>query len=261
MITHAITESARFLGYEIKRFLDNTRHDRNGRRSVNEGIYLRVPKDVVRERCNLYKSNGKPIHRAELMNESDYTILCIYQSQYRGYVQYYALSHNIHDLNKLRWVMLTSLLKTLSAKHKMSVSRIAQRYKSVVETSEGPRRCFEAKVEREGKKPLVARFGGIPLIRQAKAEIEDVSTTTNIAPGTVELVKRLLANTCELCGSTTNIQVHHVRKLADLNVKGRKAKPKWMKTMAARRRKTLVVCRNCHYAIHSGKNTSQPQNG
>jgi hypothetical protein len=32
--------------------------------------------------------------------------------------------------------------------------------------------------------------------------------------GRNELVRRLLANECELCGSSEKINVHHVRKLA-----------------------------------------------
>ena len=72
-----------------------------------------------------------------------------------------------------------------------------------------------------------------------------------------ELVKRLLADTCEMCGSQETIEVHHIRKLADLNVEGRPAKPAWVKRMAARRRKTLVVCQDCHDAIHAGRATRQ----
>jgi hypothetical protein len=33
-----------------------------------------------------------------------------------------------------------------------------------------------------------------------------------------ELVQRLLANQCELCHSTEDVEVHHVRKLADIGV-------------------------------------------
>src|SRR6266849_8674262 len=54
-----------------------------------------------------------------------------------------------------------------------------------------------------------------------------------------------------------NIEVHHIRKLADLNVEGRPEKPAWVKRMAARRRKTLVVCQDCHDAIHTGRPTRQ----
>ena len=36
-----------------------------------------------------------------------------------------------------------------------------------------------------------------------------------------------------------------------------KEKPRWVKAMIARQRKTLVVCRACHRAIHAGKPTRQ----
>ena len=68
-----------------------------------------------------------------------------------------------------------------------------------------------------------------------------------------ELVQRLLANTCELRGSHTAIEVHHIRALKDLKQYGRTEKPAWVKTMAARHRKTLVVCRSCHKDIHQGR--------
>jgi hypothetical protein len=71
-----------------------------------------------------------------------------------------------------------------------------------------------------------------------------------------ELIKRLLAEKCELCGSRDNIEVHHIRKLADLE-KGGKERPRWVKTMAIRRRKTLVVCHFCHQAIHAGRPARQ----
>ncbi len=70
-----------------------------------------------------------------------------------------------------------------------------------------------------------------------------------------ELVRRLLADTCELCGSKDRIAVHHVRKLADIKKKflGRKSPPDWAKFMLARNRKTVVVCHKCHVEIHAGR--------
>ena len=38
-----------------------------------------------------------------------------------------------------------------------------------------------------------------------------------------------------MCGSTVGVEVHHIRALRDLNVKGRREKPKWVQVMAARR--------------------------
>ena len=45
-------------------------------------------------------------------------------------------------------------------------------YKAKVDTRHGKRTCFEAGTG-AGRKPLVARFGGIPLKRQKKAVIDD----------------------------------------------------------------------------------------
>ena len=58
------------------------------------------------------------------------------------------------------------MLKTLAAKHRSTVTKMARKYKAVTITPHGPRTCFEARTERPGRKPLVARFGGIPLKRQ-----------------------------------------------------------------------------------------------
>ncbi|WP_202902353.1 RNA-directed DNA polymerase [Salinispora pacifica] len=75
-----------------------------------------------------------------------------------------------------------------------------------------------------------------------------------------ELIHRLLADCCEICESRTNIEVHHVRKLADLNRHDRPDKPAWVHLMAKRRRKTLVICRACHENIHAGRTTAPTRN-
>ena len=62
-----------------------------------------------------------------------------------------------------------------------------------------------------------------------------------------------------MCESTVDIQVHHVRALRDLSVKGQGEKPKWVQLMAARKRKTLAVCRTCHMDIHHGRINPQSQ--
>ena len=58
---------------------------------------------------------------------------------------------------------------TLPAKHQSTVTKMAARYKAKIDTPHGPRTCFEARVHRDGKKDLVARFGGIPLLRNMSA--------------------------------------------------------------------------------------------
>jgi hypothetical protein len=106
------------------------------------------------------------------------------------------------------------------------------------------------------KKPLVARFGGIELRWQKHAILDD--HPKEVYSVRSEVVQRLLAQKCELCGTEGRCQVHHVHKLADLNRPGQGEKPPWIKLMAARRRKTLVVCQKCHEAIHRERTKRHP---
>jgi group II intron reverse transcriptase/maturase len=254
LITHARTQAARFLGYEIT-VLHNDRKVTGGKRSINGAVSLRVPASVIKAKKAPYLSRGKPERRPHLLNEDDHTIVNTYGAEWRGIVQYYLPAGNVHRLSRLLWVMETSLLKTLANKHRSSVSTMARRYATTVDTPYGPRKCFEARVERSGRKPLVARFGGIPLRRQRGAVIADRVPV----PGIIrhkELVTRLLADRCEICTGTDGISVHHVRRLADLTRPGR-LQPAWAAQMARRRRTTLVVCRTCHDAIHPGGPTPQ----
>ena len=161
LITHARTQRARFLGYDISVWHCNTKIT-GGRRAANGKIALKVPPDVVRTQCARYRKHGKPWHRTRLQNLDDYDIVRTYGAEYRGVVNYYLLAHDVSRLGVLRWNALTSLLKTLAAKHGSTVTKMAARYKAKIETRDGKRTCFEARKHREGKEDLVARFGGIP---------------------------------------------------------------------------------------------------
>ena len=256
LITHIRTCAAKFLGYEIVSQHVDDKLDRRGQRQVNETIGLRVPKAVIEQKCAMYMRRGKPAQRAPLIRESDYSIITKYQAEYRGIVQYYLLAHNVAWFGKLYWVAETSLLKTLAGKHRSTVTKMAKRHKATIETADGPKKCLQVVVQRgEDKKPLVARFGGIPLKRKPEAILVD-RLPQFVMTNRSELLQRVLADKCELCGSKEKVEVHHIRKLADLQKPGRREKPAWVKQMAARRRKTLVVCRKCHEKIHAGTSTA-----
>ncbi|MFB7919530.1 reverse transcriptase domain-containing protein [Streptomyces sp. NPDC056061] len=248
LITHARTRAARFLGYEITTQHNDTK--KTGRyRRVNGQIALRVPRDVIKAKCAPYLARGEPAKKTALINSTDHAIVATFGTVYRGIIQYYLLAGDVYRLHRLQWVMETSMLKTLAAKHRSSVSKMAARHKARIDTPNGPRVCFEALIERKNRKPLVARFGGMPLQRQRAAELADREPVRVDYPQK-ELIARLLADTCEICGSKGNVQVHHVRALADLAHAGWQPSD-WARVMLQRRRKTVVACDVCHDRIHS----------
>jgi group II intron reverse transcriptase/maturase len=248
LITHARTRAARFLGYQITVQHSATKLTR-GQRSANGRVALRVPPDVITAQCSRYRCQGKPWHRSALQNLPDYDIVRVYGAEYRGVVNYYLLAQNVSHLGKLRWNAETSMLKTLAAKHKSTVTKTAARYKAKVITSDGPRTCFEARVRREGKPDLVARFGGIPLKRDRRAVIIDPAPVPVKIPYR-ELIHRLRHRACELCDHGTTVAVHQVPSLARLGKPG-PGQPAWAALMATMRRKTLIVCADCHDHIHA----------
>src|SRR6266568_4105655 len=214
LISHARTQPARFLGYHIIVQHCDTRIT-YGRRSANGRIALRVPPDVIKANIAPYRRRGKPWHRPGLQNLDDYDIARTYAAEYRGIVNYYLLAQDVWRLSTLCLYAQTSMLKTLAAKHKSSVAKMAARYKAKVITGHGPSTCFEARRHREGKKDLVARFGGIPLRQDRRAVIRDPAPA-RIGHPRKELIHRLRKRVCELCEHGTTVAVHQVAALSQL---------------------------------------------
>jgi hypothetical protein len=232
LITHAQTEAARFLGYEVQTLHADGKHDYRGQRCINGHVGLRVPGDVIQAHCAKYLQHGKPIHLMPRVNDSVYSILVQYQAEYVGLVQYYRLAYNLHRLSQLKWVMETSLTRTLAKKLKTSRTKIYRRYRAHLQTEQGTYTILQVTVDRGlNKPPLEAHFGGVPLRWNKWVKISD--DIEPIWSKRSEVVDRLMAQQCELCGATLNIEVQHIHKLADIEREGRN-KPEWARVMAAR---------------------------
>ncbi len=259
LITHAGHEKAKFLGHEITATRDDTYISRDGKRGANGVIALRVPRSAYQKIRNRLSSNGKVTHQSQWINDDDYTIITRYQSVLRGLYNYYCMAVNVSTrMNDIQNILWQSLTKTLARKHRISIAQVHQRYR-IIDPVSGLR-ILRVIRERDNKEPLIATFGGIPFVRDTKG----VWTGNDdfqfkiawFAPGNArtEVVQRLLASKCELCGAEgVPLQMHHIRKLADLDQPGRAPKPRWMQIMSARKRKSLAVCEDCHRDIHAGR--------
>jgi group II intron reverse transcriptase/maturase len=259
LITHATSERARFLNYDIYVGRDNTKvtgHKQQAQhitRSINGKIILSVPKEVAQEWRNRFTQKGKPVHRPYLMKCSDYEIVQTYGLEFQGLVNYYSMAHNVSTrLYPVKYTHQQSLAKTLAAKHNQKVSWVYRKYKR--KSDQGiTAMMVEVPNPKHPDKPLIAKFGDKPICFNPNITIKD--RMAQVYHGRNELVRRLLANECELCGSSEKINVHHVRKLKDVRKKyqGRPEPPRWVRFMMERNRKTVVVCHQCHVEIHAGK--------
>jgi Type II intron maturase len=218
-ITHATSQAARSLGYEVRPQHADHKLDRLRLRAVNAAIRLFVPKRVIRPRRPLHE-RGKRAPGGALLHDG-FTIGAKYEAEYRGLVQCYLVAQNVFRLSTLHWIIGISLLKTLAGTHRSTVMKMARTYKATSGTPERPRACLKVAVERDGgRKPLVARFDGIPLRWQCTAVVTDLSPVMARVRRN-ELMYRLRTEGCDVCEAQARLDVHHVRKLADLNQQGR----------------------------------------
>jgi group II intron reverse transcriptase/maturase len=238
LLTHATTGSAR----------DDRRRNAKGQRSINGQPTLRVPIEVIQAKCRSYMARGKSVHRPERLHDDAFSIVAQYQAEYRGVVNYYRMAVNLGSLSRLRWITEQSLTKTLARKLRLSVNKVYRRFETTINTAEGRRKVLRVVVARDGRPPLDATWGGISLKRDTLARLDDAPPRAWNGFRS-ELLQRLLADTCELCGSQDRVQVHHVRALRNLHRPGRVAPPQWVQQMASRQRKTLVVCHECHRRV------------
>jgi group II intron reverse transcriptase/maturase len=265
LTTHAKSRHAHFLGYAVSIYHENRsrryRQNSSARvRSVNGHVRLGIPSGRVRDFARPYQRKGKPVAEYGLVNFSDAHIIETYQKRYRGIAEYYKYAVDRKQLGYLKYVMETALTKTLACKHRTTVRQIYRRYKGKKVVDGRTYKTLQVEVD-TGKRNVLIYWGAIPLrvVKFSHTPIDD-QIPHDMRYERPDVVQRLQANQCELCGSTERCEVHHVRKLKDLKRRwaGRPEKPKWVKLMIAIHRKTLIVCHQCHMNIHAGRPVHHP---
>lgn len=252
LITHSNTY-ARFLGYDVRVRRNGTvKHGATNRvkkRTLNNMTELAIPledkimrflfdKQIIEQRPN---GDIIPIHRKALLRCTELEIVSAYNAELRGICNYYSMASNFNKLNYFAYLMEYSCLKTLASKHKCSCGQIKDKYKDgkgkwgiPYETKQGEKRCY------------FAQYAECKNVKNASDKIS--GKTTLYAYTKTSFESRLAAKVCELCGTTAaqSYEIHHVHKVKDL-----KGKELWEQVMIAKRRKTIVLCKKCHYAIHN----------
>jgi group II intron reverse transcriptase/maturase len=268
LITHATSESARYLGYDIRVAHDDNQmtkqdkqHTRHRSRAINMLPVLAVPSEIARHWQRKYTKGGKPVNRPELLQGSDFEIVKTYGLEFQGIVNYYTMAYNVaKSFYPVKYIFQESAARTLANKHKTQKAKIYAKYKRTSE--QGVKALIvEAPNPNRLDKPYQAKLGDKPIRTTFSTVIQDEQHQHHL--GRTELVRRLLANTCELCGSQDRVEVHHVHRLADVKKRYGKSqvRPDWAKFMLARNRKTVVVCHTCHQAIHRGTYDGRSVNG
>lgn len=250
LITHSNTH-ARFLGYDIRVRRSNVVKRKPGssikRRSLSNMTELTIPlDDKIRSfmfRKHVVEQHGsklEPVKRDGLIRLPDLEIISCYNAELRGICNYYGMASNFNKLNYFAYIMEYSCLKTYARKYKCHISDVVEKFKD----GNGKWRIlYETKA---GEKAMY--FADYTKSKNVKSCLDIYPNTLQYSMSTTSFESRLKAKMCELCGSTTSshYEIHHVNKVKNLS-----GKADWERIMIAKRRKTMVVCRECHHKIHA----------
>ena len=249
LVTHS-NQYARFLGYDVRvRRNGDARPHTNGatQRTLSNSFELAIPLNdkihnfIFSKGIAKQKQNGElfPTKRTALLKLPDLEIVETYNAELRGICNYYNLAANFCQLNYFNYLMEYSCLMTLATKHKSSIAKIKEKYK------DGNGKWGINYKTKAGNK--VCCFANYADCRSRKDVTDIIDNTERFWGTTTSFEKRLNAKICELCGTTESehYEIHHVNKVKNL-----KGKQPWERVMIAKRRKTLVLCRDCHHNIH-----------
>ncbi len=248
------TRNIEFLGYKIKvrhsqRVVKTKIHGRiYKKRTLGGHTRLSIPDHKIIEFAKSHDygvyAENKARHRPYLLTSSEVEIVTMYNSELRGFTNYYALANNVkHELHQLAFLAFRSLVKTLAGRSKTKMATIYKRLK------QGNEYVLKYKVNNVWKELKIFQLKH--LMKQPDGN-DVLPLTSHLYTTGTELIQRMNANLCEYCGNTSRpMEVHHVRKLKDLQSK--KHLENWERVMIARNRKTLVLCDECHHLLHQGK--------
>lgn len=230
-ITNANKEQAEFLSVKIKRSNHETYSLKKNVLTRNvKNMRLTAPLDKITKKLTLngFMKDGAPYPKFLWMQESKDAIILLYNSVYKGIMQYYRFADNFNNLSsKVHYILKNSCARLLTAKFK-------------TKTQGGIYGRYGKNLKGKDKHGFINIMLGINTMA-FNIKTDDVLLrylSKGISKATLEGL------TCSVCDSDYRVEMHHVHMMKDLNPK----------ILARRNRKQIPLCRECHMKHHH-KNT------
>lgn len=245
-ITHAETNSALFLGYKIHRTPLSkmpVRVDKKGRKSrIVPRPVLDAPISKIVEKLKdkgYVKNDSRPTKNGRFINLELFQIIEHYKMVERGISNYYSLANNYGNLlARVHFILKYSCVLTIASKMRLKTMKgVFRKYGKNL-------RVKSAKGFVEYPSPSYKRPSKLPKTMAYDERFVD-KLHARLPRGRSDL-----SGPCFACGSTTNIEVHHVRALRK---RGRTVSHDFLiRLMSKINRKQIPLCERCHKKVHSG---------
>lgn len=250
------TDGVEFLSYGIRTFsmpskmriVTQTGGRRDGKRSMIGKIQLSVPIDKVRSFSTRHRYGTftpfNALHRNDLLHCDQIEIVDVYNSEMRGFANYYALARDVKiNLRKLEYLWQTSLLKTLAAKNATSVMSVVNRYKV------GPNRfAFTYSVNGKTVSRKLWKLSEMDKSANRTNTVDLIDGNEWLILPKTSVLQRAAASECHFCGKIGGrFHLHHVNPVRNMKIAG-----PIVSARVGRSRKTVPMCEECHILLHKG---------
>ena len=252
-ITNAKESMAHFLGADIRitplgkrPVIKILRNGTSYMSSVNPRPQLLAPiKKLVAklESKGIAKPGGRPTKWGHMFPFEVSHIVNHYYTMWKGISNYYSFADNYGRLSSIHYILKYSCVLTLASKLKLGTARkvfkkFGKDLKVIVDN-----KVVASFPQESYAKPSTFHNTAI-------AKINPLARIDKLAMATFR-TKNLFDASCSHCGSTDNIEVHHVRKLRDSS---KAIKADWLTSMMSRmNRKQIPLCKTCHSDYHRGR--------
>nr|YP_010121869.1 hypothetical protein KQ509_mgp22 [Monilinia fructicola]QRF72245.1 hypothetical protein [Monilinia fructicola] len=254
LITNSRSQRAKFLGVYIKRaaskigaawMMKSKTTNEPNRRTPTGNLWMTAPiLEIVKklEKNNFLTTsksrwNPKPMSKFLMLPTRD--IILRYKSIFNGYLNYYSFADNKPLLKKIHWILKESLRKTLCRKLQISKKIFLRRFgKDILVTTYKKNKTKYTSFSI----PALERS---PMFFLGGARFTDPLDIVRWKIYTINPFEKV----CSSCGSTSDIEMHHIKHIRTINLK----LESFDKKMASINRKQVPLCRNCHNLVHAGK--------
>ncbi|KAJ1566187.1 hypothetical protein HK096_000005 [Nowakowskiella sp. JEL0078] len=233
-----------YLVRSVRRFVDGSTRVVKGR--ITPRLFVSAPirkiilklleKGFVKRQAN---GDIVPTAFRKLIPVDTFNILAFYNSKVKGMLNYYSFAGNYSSLVKVVWLFKQSCALTLALKFKLKTARKAY-----------------GKFGRNLKDPVTKATFYEPKTYRVKhnypeSQIPQFDELMN-SVWVGSLTQSNAFKTCALCGTSSDVEMHHVRSVQDVRTKYRNSTLSYNQWVGGYKRKQIPLCKYHHGLLHKG---------
>lgn len=238
-----------FLGYNIRLvtrdMLPLTFNRVRGRHNIGSvSVRLEISKDLIFKKLKergFVRFEHRPCRYTGWVNLPLDEIINNYNLLGRGIIKYYSMATNYHVLNHVWWVLKQSCMLTFASKMRLkTMKKVFLKYGDLLEVK---------KSIGEGSVKLIDPSFAKRKVNRIKKKIYwSPFRLVDIVTIRMKRSNLLFNEKCVLCGSSENVEVHHINPIKKIN----KKVPKYVLGGILLNRKQILLCFSCHKKVHKG---------